>query len=105
MRRSALAICIALVWSGVAASADSSIVATLQQADRLAWLTDWYGALPLYEQAEKDSLRAGDRRNALDAKTGPLRGQMQPLPLASLSEQLETELQNPIAKADPRVRL
>ena len=105
MRRSALALCLVFVCLHVPVFADSSILTTLQQADSLAWLTDWYSALPLYERAEKEALRVGDRRNAMYAKFGRLRGQMQTLPLATLSEQLGTDLHNPIAIGDPRLRL
>jgi hypothetical protein len=39
----------------------------LTEADRLAWLTDWYSARPLYARAEHAAVNAGDKRNALYA--------------------------------------
>ena len=35
-------------------SAAPDIDAQLQEADRLAWLTDWSSALPVYKAAEAD---------------------------------------------------
>jgi hypothetical protein len=37
----------------------------LEEADRLAWLTDWYSALPIYGEVEKRATAAGDRRDAM----------------------------------------
>ena len=58
----------------------------LAEADRFAWLTDWYAALPIYSEVEKAATKAGSQRDALYAKFGRLRGQMQTLPLPDLSE-------------------
>lgn len=87
------------------AQSTPNLTARLQDADRRAWLTDWYGALPLYQQAEKDALLAGDRRNAMYARFGRLRGTMQTLSLADVSEQIATALDTPIAKSDAQLQL
>ena len=77
----------------------------LQEADRLAWLTDWYSALPIYSEVERAALKAGSRRDAMYAKFGRLPGQMQTLPLPNISEQIAADLESPIAKRDPKLRL
>lgn len=64
----AAAILILVVHSLASAQSRSNVATLLQDADRRAWLTDWYGALPIYSQAEKDALSLGDRRNAMYAK-------------------------------------
>ena len=48
----------------------SSIETRLHEADRRAWLTDWYGALEIYSDVEKRATAAGDRRDAMYAKFG-----------------------------------
>ena len=77
----------------------------LKEADRLAWLTDWYGALPIYSDVEKRAIAASDRRDAMYAKFGRLRGRMQLMSLADASEQLATDLESPLAKGDSRLSL
>ena len=77
----------------------------LQEADRLAWLTNWYDALPIYAEVEQAATKAGNRRDAMYAKFGRLRGQMQTLPLPDISEQIAADLESPLAKQDARLRL
>ena len=77
----------------------------LGEADRLAWLTNWYDALPIYAEVEQTASKAGDHRDALHAKFGRLRGQMQTLPLPDISEQIAADLESAIAKQDARLRL
>src|SRR5437762_309351 len=72
----------------------------LQEADRLAWLTNWYEALPIYADVERAATTAGDRREAMYAKFGRLRGQMQTLPLPDISEQIAKDLATSLAKND-----
>ena len=107
MSKCALGVVAAILFVGSIAFAQSrSLIASqLQEADRRAWLTDWYGALSFYQQAEKEALRIGDRRNAMYAKFGRVRGQMQTFSLTELSEQLAADLSSPITVADPRLRL
>ena len=73
-----------------AQSASSGFNARLAEADRLAWLTDWYDALPIYAEVEQAATKAGNHRDAMYAKFGRLRGQMQILPLPDVSEQIAT---------------
>lgn len=68
----ALALCLASLVRAAAELEDR-----LQEADRLAWLTNWYEALPIYAEVEQAASMAGNRRDALYAKFGRLRGQMQ----------------------------
>lgn len=77
----------------------------LAEADRFAWLTNWYDALPIYEQVERAAAKAGNRRDAMYAKFGRLRGQMQVLPLPDISEEIAADLETPLAKQDRRLRL
>jgi len=107
MSKCALGVVAAILFVGSIAFAQSrSLIASqLQEADRRAWLTDWYGALSFYQQAEKEALRISDRRNAMYAKFGRVRGQMQTFSLTELSEQLAADLSSPITVADPRLRL
>lgn len=79
--------------------------ARLAEADRLAWLTNWYDALPIYTEVEQAATKAGNRRAAMYAKFGRLRGQMQILPLPDISEQIAVDLETPLAKQDRRLRL
>ncbi len=84
---------------------DQNVVALIRQADQHAWLTDWYTALPLYTNAERAAIVAGDQRNAMYARFGRLRGQMQTLSLVDLSESMAVDLESPVAQADPLLRL
>ena len=86
-------------------SASSDFRARLAEADRLAWLTNWYDALPSYTEVEQAATKAGNRRDAMYAKFGRLRGQMQILPLPDISEQIAADLETSLAKQDRRLRL
>jgi CHAT domain-containing protein len=77
----------------------------LTEADRLAWLTDWYSAYPLYARAERAANTAGDKRNALYAKFGRLRGEMQTLSLPDVSETIANDLDSALAQNDAALRL
>ena len=96
----ALALCLASL-----ARAAPEFEGRLQEADRLAWLTNWYDALPIYTEVEQAATKAGNRRDAMYAKFGRLRGQMQVLPLPDISEQIAADLETPLAKQDRRLRL
>ena len=77
----------------------------LNEADRLAWLTDWYRAMPLYAEVERTATQSGDTRNALYAKFGRLRGQMQMRSLVEISEEIAKDLDTPLVARDPHLRL
>src|SRR4029450_217385 len=79
--------------------------ALLAEADRLAWLTNWDAALPIYTRVEEAATKAGNRRDAMYAKFGRLRGQMQTLPLPDISEQIAADLESSLGKQDHKLRL
>ena len=83
----------------------SDITKHIQEADRFAWLTNWYDALPLYERAERDAIKAGNRCGAMYAKFGLLRAQMQKTSLADISEELARDLESALARRDARLKL
>jgi CHAT domain-containing protein/Tfp pilus assembly protein PilF len=76
-----------------------------QEADRLAWLKAWTKAEPLYTQAGRLFTRRGDRRNALYAQIGALRGQLPRLAVPDVSERLAAYLDDPLVQRDDRLRL
>jgi hypothetical protein len=88
-----------------------SIVATatpqtaLRKADQLAWRGNWVKAGPLYTQAEEEFNQAGDSKNALKAKLGRLRSQMQCASCTELSRELDQVLGNSIVETDPELKL
>lgn len=105
-KHSAVTMAVVLSLASVARPAPApDIEKRLQEADHLAWLTDWYTALPIYADVEKAAASSGDRRDEMYAKFGRLRGQMQTLPLPDISEQIAVDLDSPLAKRDPRLRL
>src|SRR5690348_13005636 len=70
-----LVLCGALVVAFPARSAVDPN-AELAEADRLAWLKNWTKAEPHFAQAEKAYGAMDDRRNALYARVGRLRGEI-----------------------------
>lgn len=106
---------LALVAVSVASATLSSVCATahaapdidaqLQEADRLAWLTDWASALPIYVAAEARARTSGTPSQLLYAKFGRLRGEMQVRALGDLSDELARDLARPILVRDRRLRL
>ncbi len=87
------------------AYAAADIDAQLQEADRLAWLTDWASALPVYVAAEARARMSGTPSQQLYAKFGRLRGEMQVRALGDLSGELGRDLARPIVARDRRLRL
>src|SRR5678816_737556 len=96
---------VVLAFNILAQSQTTELQRLLVEADRLAWLTDWYKAMPLYAEVERAATQSGDRRNALYAKFGRLRGQMQMRSLVDLSEEIAKDLETPIVARDPRLQL
>lgn len=90
---------------GDASHADADFAARLAEADRLAWLTNWHAALPLYAEVEREAARAGSRREAMHAKFGRLRGLMETLPLPDISEEIAVDLASELARGDRLLRL
>jgi tetratricopeptide (TPR) repeat protein len=87
------------------ALAAPDVAAQLQEADRLAWLTDWTSALPVYAAAEASARTSGTPSQQLYAKFGRLRGEMQVRALGDLSDELARDLARPIVRRDDRLRL
>src|SRR5689334_21474668 len=77
----------------------------LKRADRLAWRGNWVKAGPLYAQAEEELNHAGDSKNALKAKLGRLRYQMQCASCTELSRELDQVFGNSIVETDPELKL
>src|SRR5438552_704919 len=105
----------ALVAVSMAFATSSSVCATahaaldidgqLQEADRLAWLTDWTSALPVYIAAEARARTSGTPSQMLYAKFGRMRGEMQVRVLGDLSDELARDLARLIVMHDRRLRL
>jgi CHAT domain-containing protein len=77
----------------------------LSEADRLYWLNNGPRAAPLYAKAENLFASRGDARNELYAKIGRLRSEAETMSFVELSRFLNDQLQNPIMRNDPRLRV
>src|SRR5271167_2167489 len=77
----------------------------LAEANRLYWLNNGPKAAPLYAKAEKFFADRGDSRNQLYAQIGRLRSEAETMSFVDLSRFLNDQLQNPIVRNDPRLRL
>ena len=77
----------------------------LSEANRLYWLNNGPRAAPLYAKAESLFASRGDTRNELYAKIGRLRSEAETMSFVDLSRFLNDQLQNPIMRNDPRLRL
>ena len=84
-------------------SADPQVL--LAVADRFYWLNNGPKAAPLYAKAEKLFADRGDARNELYAKIGRLRSEAETMSFVDLSRLLSDQLQNPIMRSDPKLRL
>jgi hypothetical protein len=84
-------------------SADPQVL--LAEADRLYWLNNGPKAAALYAKAESLFASRGDARNELYAKIGHLRSEAETMSFVELSRFLNDQLQNPIMRNDPRLRL
>ena len=77
----------------------------LSEANRLYWLNNGPKAAPLYAKAENLFASRGDTRNEIYAKIGRLRSDAETMSFVDLSRFLGDQLQNPIMRNDPRLRL
>ena len=77
----------------------------LAEANRLYWLNNGPRAAPLYAKAESLFASRGDARNELYAKIGRLRSEAETMSFVELSRFLNDQLQNPIMRNDPRLRV
>src|SRR5713101_3829775 len=85
------------------ASRDPKIL--LAEANRLAWLFNSPKAEPLYVRAEKLFKQRGDIRNEVYARVGRIRAQSETMSWVDVSEILGKQLEIPVVKTDPRLRL
>ena len=77
----------------------------LAEANRLAWLFNWPKAEPLYVRAEELFKEKGDTRNEIYARVGRIRAQSETMSYVDVSQMIEKEMERPITKADPKLRL
>lgn len=79
--------------------------ALLRSADSLGWRYNWPKAGPLYAKAERLFEEAGDEINAFRARIGRIRSSWQTMSFLEVSQHLSSELQNPIVRENPELRL
>lgn len=77
----------------------------LEEANRLTWLFNWPKAEPLYLKAEELFKERGDNRNEIYARVGRIRAQAETMSWVDVSEMLGRELEIPVVRDDPRLRL
>jgi len=94
---------ILLISADVQQSADPQLL--LKTADRFYFLNNGPAAAPLYARAEKLFSERDDARNELHAKVGRLRSEAETMSFVDLSRFLNEQLQNPIVRADKKLRL
>ena len=100
-----VAVVVGLLLASPALAQESDPQKLLAEADRLAWLRAWTKAEPLFAAADREFLARGDERNAMYARVSALRGQLPRLPVPEVSARLAEYLENPIVRADDRLRL
>src|SRR5208282_5171322 len=77
----------------------------LAEANRLAWLFNWPKAGPLYVRAEELFRERGDTGNEIYARVGRIRAQSETMSWVDVSELLGQQLEIPVVKSDPQLRL
>ena len=80
-------------------------VSLLGEAKRLYWLNNGPKAAPLFARAELLFADRGDTRNELYARVGRLRSEAETMSFVELSRFIDEQLQNPIVRDDPKLRL
>lgn len=95
-----LTVAVALLCTGCTRHPPEDHAVLLREADRLAWLTNWTAATPVFARAEELARRTGDERSALYAKFGRLRGEMQVRALPDVSAEIARDLETALAKSD-----
>src|SRR6266568_5672633 len=68
----------------------------LREADRFAMLYNWPKAGPLYAQAESIFAQSGDQKNALAAKLGRIRAQIDTAVIPRLDSEVEEYIRSPL---------
>jgi CHAT domain-containing protein len=76
----------------------------LAEANRRAWLFN-PSAAELFAEAETRFHQIGDERNESWARIGRIRGETLTTSFTTVSQKLGEELQNPLLKSDPRLKL
>src|SRR5258708_38617736 len=79
--------------------------ALLEEANRLAWLFNWPKAEPLYVRAEELFREKRDIRNETYARVCMIRAQAETMSWVDVSDMLGQQLEVPVAKTDPKLRL
>jgi len=88
------------------AAADSDDPETiLNTADHFYWLNNGPQAAPLYAKAEQIFAKRGDERHELHARVGRMRSEAEKMSFVELSRFANEQLQKPIVKGDPQLRL
>jgi CHAT domain-containing protein/hydrogenase maturation factor len=77
----------------------------LVEANRFAWLFNWSKAEPLYFRAEDLFRENGDTRNEIYARIGRIRAQSETMSWVDVSGMLARELEMPVVKQDPELKL
>jgi CHAT domain-containing protein len=77
----------------------------LAEANRLAWLFNWPKAEAVYVRAEELFKERGDTRNEIYARVGRIRAQAETMSWVDVSEMLGKQLEIPVVKSDPKLRL
>lgn len=77
----------------------------LREANRLVWLFNCPKAGPLYARAEELFGTKGDIRNETYARVGRIRAQSETMSWVEVSNILGQQLELPVAKTDPKLRL
>ncbi|MGB6875591.1 MAG: CHAT domain-containing tetratricopeptide repeat protein [Candidatus Acidiferrales bacterium] len=77
----------------------------LAEANRLSWVFNWPKAEPLYASAEELFTKNGDRRNQIYARVGRIRAQSETMSYIDVSEMIGKELDDPVVKSDPELKL
>jgi len=85
------------------ASNDPNVL--LAEANHLAWLFNWPKAEPLYVRAEQLFKDRGDKRDEIYARVGRIRAQSEAMSYVDVSEMIGKELDDPVVKNDPELRL
>ena len=76
----------------------------LAEANRYYWTHNLPASSPLYERAEELFEQSHDDRDALYAKIGLIRSQLQ-MPFGEMSDYLAAQLKTPLVEHDPALRL
>ena len=77
----------------------------LAEADRLALLSNWPEAEPLYAQSESLFTQSGDQKNALAARLGYIWATADAGVDSAISREVATNLEGPLVRSDSRLRL